>query len=481
MYDTLTPESLAPFFLLNQTTTKWLPLLLFFLLPIWKELYKRLLDFNLSPFRTRYIIKATFSYRNGEFQISDCSNSFKAVMYDISTKLQQSQNVKYLVYDANFDSFKMVEFTNFFSVTDSIRVTLDKLVENIDKRENNYKVEKFTISLYPKNNNMQFVKDYIETAQNNYQTYTTLKALKQQKIFVLDRFDKDYPFFSQLNFESNKTFDNLFFEGKETLITKLDFFLNNKNTYHTLGIPYTMGLLFHGEPGTGKTSTIKAIANYTNRHIIILSTKYIKTYNQLKECLLGEFINDYRIPFDKRIYVIEEIDCSGWESIICRREDKNVATNPLVKSPSQEVELATAAAKLLDSDSSGDKESTVMSLLKKNELSITLSELLELLDGIIEMPGRMIIFTTNHPDKLDPALIRPGRVDVNICFKKLKREDVNKLYRLWFNEDLDLDKVKDYEYTQASLGELFSFHGRDARSFIEGVKNENRLTNNSEH
>jgi hypothetical protein len=470
MLDTFSPETLAPLFLLNQTATKWLPLLLFFLLPIWKELYKRLLDINLTPFRTRYIIKATFSYRNGEFLLSDCSNSFKAVMYDISTKLQQSKNVKYVVYDANFDSFKMVEFTNFFSVTDNIRVTLDKLVENIDKREHNYKVEKFTLSLYPRHNNMELVKEYLETARKDYQSYTTLKALNQQKIFVLDNFDRNFPNFTQLNFESNKTFNNLFFEGKEALITKLDFFLNNKNTYHTLGIPYTMGMLFHGEPGTGKTSTIKAIANYTNRHIVILSTKYIKTYNQLKECLLGEFIHEYRIPYDKRLYVIEELDCSGWESIICRREEKGGDGNGMVKSPSKELELA-AAVKLLEGDSGVGKEDTAsaaMSLLKKNELSITLSELLELLDGIIEMPGRMIVFTTNHPDKLDPALIRPGRIDVNICFKKLNREDVNRLYRLWFNEELCLDKVKDYEYTQASLGELFSFHGRDARGIIEG-------------
>lgn len=465
MYDTISsPETLAPLFFLNQTTTKWLPFLLFFLLPIWKEIYKRLLNINLTLFRTSYIIKATFSYRNGTFQISDCSNSFKAVMYDISTKLQQSQKTKYIVYDDGFDAFKMVEFSNFFSVTENIRVSLDKVVENIEKRENNFKVERFTLSLYPRHNNMQVIKDYLEVVQKNYQTYTTLKALKNQKIFVLDRFDKDYPIFTQVNFESSKTFDNLFFEGKEALLTKLDFFLNNKNTYHTLGIPYTMGLLFHGEPGTGKTSTIKAIANYTNRHIIILSTKYIKNYNQLKECLLSEFIHEYRIPFDKRIYVIEEIDCSGWESIICKREEKNVATNGIVKSQSQELELA---AKLLEQDNSSGKDSVAMSLLKKNELSITLSDLLELLDGIIEMPGRMIIFTTNHPDKLDPALVRPGRVDVNICFTKLNRHDVNKLYRLWFNQELNTDKVKDYEYTQASLGELFSFHGRDAKGIIE--------------
>lgn len=462
-------ESLMPLLFLNQAANKWLPFLLIILLPIWKELYKRLLDMEFKYFKTRYILKATFSYRNGEFQISDCSDSFKAVMYDITSKLTHSKNWKYMVYDTTYDSFKMVEFAKPFPVTDTITVTLDKVVENIEKREHNYKVEKFTLSLFPLNNDMQSIKSYIEQIKKDYDAYSTAKALKTQKIFILNQFSHDdrinsYPHFTKLNFESNKTFDNLFFEGKDALLKKLDYFIHNKHTYNTLGIPYTMGMLFHGEPGTGKTSTIKAIANYTNRHVIILSTKYIKTYNQLKECLINEFINDYRIPYDKRIYVIEEIDCSSWGPIVCKRGE-SAAEKPPAPTPTQEDWTKVLEAEPATADSTQPAAAgAALSLLKKNELTITLSDLLELLDGIVEIPGRMVIFTTNHPDKLDPALLRPGRVDINLCFKKLNRQDVARLYHLWFKEELDTSKLKDYQYTQAELGELFSFHGTAAKN-----------------
>ena len=59
---------------------------------------------------------------------------------------------------------------------------------------------------------------------------------------------------------SVKSFKNVFFTEKEEMIKKIQFFLNNESWYEEHGIPYMFGLLLHGEPGCGKTSTIKAIA-----------------------------------------------------------------------------------------------------------------------------------------------------------------------------------------------------------------------------
>ena len=74
--------------------------------------------------------------------------------------------------------------------------------------------------------------------------------------------------YTEFQFESGKSFKNVFFPQKDTLIKRLDFFRDNKSWYKSRGIPYTMGLLLHGIPGCGKTSTIKAIANHTQRHIV---------------------------------------------------------------------------------------------------------------------------------------------------------------------------------------------------------------------
>ena len=77
-----------------------------------------------------------------------------------------------------------------------------------------------------------------------------------------------------------------------------------------------LGLLLHGQPGTGKTSTIKAIANMTQRHIITVSLESIKTKRQLKALFHDERLHventenregfeTYRIPINKRLYVLE--------------------------------------------------------------------------------------------------------------------------------------------------------------------------------
>ena len=67
---------------------------------------------------------------------------------------------------------------------------------------------------------------------------------------------------------SNVTFDNRFFDNKEMILNKIDFFLKNRDWYVKKGIPYTLGFLLHGKPGCGKTSFIKALLNYTKRHCV---------------------------------------------------------------------------------------------------------------------------------------------------------------------------------------------------------------------
>jgi len=59
---------------------------------------------------------------------------------------------------------------------------------------------------------------------------------------------------------------------------------------------------------------------------------------------------------------------------------------------------------------------------------LTLADLLEVFDGVMEMKGRMMVITTNHPEKLDPALIRPGRVDYQVNFGKCRREDIKDIF-----------------------------------------------------
>ena len=133
-------------------------------------------------------------------------------------------------------------------------------------------------------------------------------------------------FYTEFTFSSGKTFKNIFFPEKEELKEKIKFFLDNESWYLDHGIPYMFGLLLHGEPGCGKTSTIKAIANMTQRHIVSVPLKNIKTMSELYQALYGGKINKATIPMEKRLYVLEDIDCAGLDDIMEKRSKKNHKT-----------------------------------------------------------------------------------------------------------------------------------------------------------
>ena len=125
--------------------------------------------------------------------------------------------------------------------------------------------------------------------------------------------------FTLTEFNTSKTLTNIFGEGMEVVRKRIDFFNNNRDWYISKGVPYTFGLLMHGEPGCGKTSLIKAIANVTKRHIINISLNKFTTKTQLKNLFFSDKIaidkpggmtENLIIPIEKRLYVIEDIDCA---------------------------------------------------------------------------------------------------------------------------------------------------------------------------
>lgn len=216
--------------------------------------------------------------------------------------------------------------------------------------------------------------------------------------------------------------------------------------------------MFHGEPGTGKTSAIKALAKYTERHIVIVPVKKINTAEQLQKVFLNERINGIKVPMSKRLYVFEEIDCSQWKNIVTARQYQHQQQREAEaldnKQTNRMDELAELMMVAMDPNATEP-----LKCKRETQFDLTLGDILELLDGMVEMPNRMIIMTTNHPEHLDPALLRPGRIDLLIRFKKLTRQNILDMYKLWFDTDVPVqyaDKIKDYTFSQAELGNLFS-------------------------
>jgi hypothetical protein len=256
-----------------------------------------------------------------------------------------------------------------------------------------------------------------------------------------------YCMFTKSKFTSNRTLNNVYLRQIDELTERVQFFMKRRDWYDAKGIPHTLGIVMYGVPGCGKTSTIKAIANETKRHVFNLMLSEIKTKEALKELFYNETIHVttdgktdiLNIPLKNRLYVIEDID--AMESVVIKRsaEDKEKEHQKKIKMEA-EIELLrqtqgeAVARKMVDGkqDSNADK--------------LDLATLLNVLDGVRETPGRIIILSTNYPERLDEALLRPGRFDMMLEFEK-HSSDVLKMH---------LEKHYDITLTPQQLAKIQS-------------------------
>jgi hypothetical protein len=278
---------------------------------------------------------------------------------------------------------------------------------------------------------------------------------------------------NECQFISSRTFNNLFFENKNVLLDKLNFFINNKEWYDYEGHPWTFGIGLHGPPGTGKTSVIKSIANQLNRHIIVIPLNKIKTQTQFNEYFFEEYYsnkNFKKINFSDKIIVFEDIDCMS--HIVKKRSSiqEPLADNSCIdKQLHIQNNLLNKLAKKIDNDHS---DSSIFNIIKEND-DITLSYILNIIDGIRETPGRILIITSNNYDYLDSALVRPGRIDLTLEMKnasiKIIKDMYFHYYKDTFPEYIDT-QIKDYIISPAQIVNL-RLHNSDKNDFIKELLN----------
>ena len=184
------------------------------------------------------------------------------------------------------------------------------------------------------------------------------------------------------------TFDTLAMDpdDKEEILDDLDAFREAKDYYTKVGKAWKRGYLLYGPPGTGKSTMIAAMANFLDYDVYDLELTAVNNNTDLRKLFIE--------TTGKSIIVIEDIDCSV--DLTGKRKDKK-------------------AEKKADADSD-DKPKLPTDPDKDDGTKVTLSGLLNFIDGLWSACGgeRIIIFTTNHKDKLDPALIRRGRMDRHI-------------------------------------------------------------------
>jgi len=393
---------------------------------------------------------------------------YKQVLQDTATK------VKYHIIDEvtsySLKPIKLVVFDNprtKYKICENVYISHTESEDRSEKGEFLYKT--YTIEMSSPRKNLNDIMDFIREALSIYDDKQEHDMQNKTHVYVLNGFEENtnIPTYDELEFTTTKTFDNMFFEKKPAIIHRLDDFEASEMRYRRLGIPYTLGFMFHGKPGTGKTSAIKAIAHHTKRNIVIIPVKKVNNVDKLKKLFMSERINDIKVPMKKRLYVFEEIDCSQWRSVVMSRDvsthdamqdsayasgtstPNNLQITKEIVSTLKEIKKCDSTAMVLKDD--------------KGEFELTLGDLLDILDGMIEMPGRMVVMTSNHPEFIDPALLRPGRIDMTVEFKEMTKQDIAHMYTLWFEKPLpfDTEHIKEGIYTQADIGNIFSLVDHD--------------------
>lgn len=414
-----------------------------------------------------YIIK-NIDKNNTIYQIKESHSTFQASSAVSSHEKRKNDDI-YMVFQ-----------NKHYKIDENIYVqsSFEEEESRDDKDKTSTKTDKITIKIYSYVYSISQLTKYIDNIANDY--LTSIKNNRHNKTFIYKlektKFDSDNE--SKLDcwredvFESTRNFNNIFFDGKTKLIEKIDFFLNNQNWYYEKGIPYTLGIGLHGPPGTGKTSFIKALANHTNRHIIEFSLKLIKTKAQLEQFFFEHTYNTNNekcsIAFDKKIIVFEDIDCIG--DIILDRTKNTSKTRTTNKTSKKNfnnisnVNICDVFNTICELKNCEMGENIVRSNNQANimgEQPITLDDILNLWDGIRETPGRILIISSNHYEKLDPALIRPGRIDITHELSNASHNTITELYFHLFKKNIEktkLKKIKEYFYSPAELINIYVSH-----------------------
>ena len=228
---------------------------------------------------------------------------------------------------------------------------------------------------------------------------------------------------------------NCFFTMRDSLINRIDFFVNNEEWYNKRGIPYQLTFVFEGSPGCGKTSTMKGIATYTNRHIVDVDLTNIKSITELEDIFYGNYINGKYIPTNKRIFLIDEID-KFFEALSLKEEkEKNMAAATENSNSNLNPNNIVIVSKdgLTGDEGNKFKKTASCSTASSASNGLTRGQILSIMDGILESRGRFIICTANDTSKIDDTFKRPGRMDEIVHFSKCDALMINQLVDLFYN------------------------------------------------
>lgn len=198
----------------------------------------------------------------------------------------------------------------------------------------------------------------------------------------------------------------------------LKIFLSRKEWYEERGVPWRRGYVFYGPPGTGKSSLAKHLASKFEIPLYVFGEKDH----------LGDIATKFAQIPKKAIVLLEDIDC-----VYSSNRGKGEKSDPGPMKPS-------------------------------------LNSALNALDGVASKEGQIFIMTTNHIEMLDPALIRPGRIDYKLHLGYASVEQAKKIFKKFFPEGDDSQFVINGDHTPADIQGLL-LRSEDGRDACQRVRN----------
>ena len=429
---------------------------------------------------------------NGK-RIMDTSETFRSVLWFIKQnikegkteglkKLSEYYTCEYDDYDEenehNNNSFKdtiyLVNQSKYFSIkTDQCKDIYFKMIKYSEEVSNNNRNNKdttktnitHTLQLFSSKYSIKQLQCFVDNLHVQYNDMINKQYDNKQFVFVYEGMDSQFNTkFKSYPFETTCDIDKVFFEEKESIMKQINFFRDNKEWYEKKGKPYTFGVCNYGLPGCGKTSFEKALCKYLNRHMIIVDFSRIKYMQEADDIFFSERINGKVIPYDKRLYVFPDIDrmtdllydTTYKKQSIEKTVNKYKNKLNIEKDSGNEELLKMIISQI--SDDNDFKMATVSSKQEANFTPLNLSKLLNIIDGVPERTGQVIMMSANNIEKIDKALLRPGRIDCSIEFKKANIDISKKIINTYFNvtkkQLLRLEKYLDYKYTPAELFNL---------------------------
>ena len=218
-------------------------------------------------------------------------------------------------------------------------------------------------------------------------------------------------------------------QGKK-ILNDIQNFVNSEKWYEERGVPFRRGYLLHGPPGCGKTSLITALAGELEYSICILN------------------LSERGLTDDRLNYL-------------------------LTVAPSQSIILLED----IDAAFVSRQESAQMKAAYDGLSRVTFSGLLNMLDGVASAQGRILFMTTNYLERLDPALIRPGRVDVKEYIGYASDQQLKKAFNNFYPNASDqqmesfttIIRKHDKPISMAAVQGFFLFFKDDPEAALENT------------